>query len=77
MAKENFSAGLINFDTPAVATTRTASSTQINNTLHDLNNKRKCSEEKEGTPESVNLLAQETPPDFDDDDNDELFEKVL
>jgi hypothetical protein len=80
IAEENRLAGLINFDTPAVATTPTATSTQIN-TWRDLNNKGKRSEEKEETPESANLLAQETPPDFDDDDedddDDELFKKVL
>jgi hypothetical protein len=77
-------AGLINFDTPAAATTPTASSTQVNNMLNDLNNKRKRSEEKEETRESLDLLAQETPKIFsayneedDDDSDEELFKKVL
>jgi hypothetical protein len=81
IADEDRVAGLINFDTPAAATTPTATTYQINNMLSELNNKRKRTEEEEETPESVDLLAQETQQDYydddDDDDDDELLKKVL
>jgi hypothetical protein len=77
--------GLINFDTPAAATTPTATNSDLNRMSQEQNNKRKCSDEgkKDTSPESVDLLAQNTPDeeydddDDDDDDDDELFQKVL
>jgi hypothetical protein len=78
IADEDRVAGLINFDTPAAATTPTATTSQINSMLSELNNKRKHTEEEEETPESVDLLAQqETQQDYYDDDNDKLLKKVL
>jgi hypothetical protein len=49
--------------------------------LQERNNKRKRTEDKEDTPESIDLLAQKTPEDFDEDDDDdddeELFKKMI
>jgi hypothetical protein len=73
--------GRINFDTPAAATTPTATSSRVNRMLQERNNKRKRTEDKEDTPESIDLLAQKTPEDFDEDDDDdddeELFKKMI
>jgi hypothetical protein len=64
--------GLINFDTPAAATTPTATSIEVNRILQEQNNKRKCSAEgkKDTPPKSVDVLAQKRPEeDYDDDDD--------
>jgi hypothetical protein len=61
--------GIINFDTPAAATTPTATSSEINRMLEERNNKRKR------TPESIDLRAQDE--DDDDDDDNELFKKMI
>jgi hypothetical protein len=82
-AEDDCVGGIINFDTPAAATTPTATNSDLNRMSQKQNNKRKRSDEgkNDTPPESVDLLAQKTPDeeydDDDDDDDDELFQKVL
>jgi hypothetical protein len=84
VAADDDPAVAINFDTPAAASTPTSCTrtSQVNEWLKEQQKNEKKRKQVDTPEESIDLLAQKTPPeneyeDDEDDDDDELFQKVL
>jgi hypothetical protein len=79
VTSEDDPAVAINFDTPAAArTTPAATTSHVNEWLKQQEKNEKMRKQADTPEESIDLLAQKTPPEDEyDDDNDELFQKVL
>jgi hypothetical protein len=71
----------INFDTPAAASTPTLITSQVNEWLKEQQKNEKKRKQINTPEESIDLLAQKTPPENeyedDEDDDDALFQKVF